>query len=164
MRGHSPLGIVDVSPKALGDSYLEFQIDEETKAVLPMTNVQEVLTVDINTVVPVPSMPSCILGLLSHRSRVYWTVNLPQMLNLQPLQTNTQYILVILQVGQTTLALAVAEVQGIVKLVPKQIQIVATQTSPSGLLTYVRGCVITDDAIAYLLDPTDLAKASVLRT
>ncbi len=67
-------------------------------------------------------MPGCVLGLLSHRSRAFYGLDLGEMLGLERLEsTMAEYPLVILQGENFIVGLAVSKVTGVVRLLPEQI-------------------------------------------
>ncbi|NJR63411.1 MAG: chemotaxis protein CheW [Cyanobacteria bacterium CRU_2_1] len=87
--------------KIAGDAYLCFQIDEQTQALFTMEQVQEVVTIPVQQIAPMPNMPPCVLGLLSRRSRVMWVVDAAHLLMNQPLAPSLlQYEIVVIQVEQ----------------------------------------------------------------
>jgi twitching motility protein PilI len=65
------------------DRYLELQVEPNTTLALSMTHVREVLTVEATSIVPIPNMPACMLGILNRHSRVYWVVDLAELLGWQ---------------------------------------------------------------------------------
>ena len=67
---------------------LKFAIDPQTIGLIESEFIQEVLTIKATQVMPVPNKPSCIVGILSRRRRVYWAVDLAMLLGLQPLDQN----------------------------------------------------------------------------
>ncbi|MUL37056.1 chemotaxis protein CheW [Gloeocapsopsis dulcis] len=105
-------------PKAsLGESYLRFQLNENTPAVLLMKYVQEVLIISTGRITPIPNMPECILGLFNRRNRILWAIDLAFMLTSQPVDAGSQqYHVMIIRVGDTPLSLIVQEIKGTIRL------------------------------------------------
>ncbi|MBR8826637.1 MAG: purine-binding chemotaxis protein CheW [Gomphosphaeria aponina SAG 52.96 = DSM 107014] len=148
----------------LGEPYLRLQLERNTSAALEMKHSQEVITVPVGRIAPMPNMPDFVLGLLNQRSRVFWVVDLPQMLELQPLEVDVQnYNIAIVRVGNMPLALAVREVKGVMRLQAELIQSPLGTVSPS-LTAYVRGCVLEKKEVLLVLEPEAIVNASVLQT
>ncbi|NEO31338.1 MAG: chemotaxis protein CheW [Symploca sp. SIO3C6] len=174
----------DQSQETLGEAYpteayLGFQLDEKTKAVFSMEQVQEVIVVPADHISLMPNMPDCVLGLMTRRNRVMWAVDLAQMLLSQPLPINVrQYKVIIIRVkpapkqqnmllasfqSQALLGLIVQEVTGGIRLAPDLIQ--SPQGSISSYLTpYLRGCLMQGNSMQLVLDAEAIAYSSTLQS
>lgn len=103
--------------------YLRLRLDPRTVAVVEMGYAKEVLTVAAQRIAPMPNLPTCVLGLLNQRSRVYWVVDLPAMVGLKGLDPKAQsYVISILQVDSIPLGFAVQEVMGVLRLSSETLQ------------------------------------------
>jgi positive phototaxis protein PixI len=143
-------------------AYLKLQLDPQTQAALPMDFAQEVLTVSAGRLTFMPNMPSCVLGLLNQRSRVFWMVDLPQLLEFQSLSLDTQqYNVIIVRVGNFALALAVLTVKGVVRFGVEAIQS-PIGTVSAGLTPYLRGWIPQEKEILLVLDPQAILTAPIL--
>ncbi|XGW00233.1 MAG: chemotaxis protein CheW [Leptolyngbya sp. BL-A-14] len=148
-------------PHAVGEAYLKFLLDPQTPIVLPMKQVQEVLVLSANRLTPMPNMPACIIGLMNRRSRVLWVVDLTRMLGTPALDLNTQqHSLVIIRPDNISLGVVVQQVEGMVWMTPDQIQPPPNHV-PSSLLTYLRGCVLKEQELWYVLEAASLLQSSV---
>lgn len=126
----------------LGDIYVRFQVEFQTSAVLSMEYVQEVIIVPVDRITPIPNMPECVIGLLNRRNRVLWVIDLAQLLNLQPVDTNVQqYHIIIIRVGQVPLALIVQEVKGVTRFMPDCIQS-SVALDASNITPYINGYIL----------------------
>jgi twitching motility protein PilI len=102
---------------SVGESYLRFQLDEDTPAILLMKYVQEVLIISTGRITPIPNMPECVLGLFNRRNRIFWAIDLAFMLTSQPVDASSQqYHVMIIRVGETPLSLIVREIKGTIRL------------------------------------------------
>jgi len=147
----------DALPES-GETYLECHIDRFNRAIVPMALVQEVIIVRAKNIVPVPNMPSYMLGLVSSHSRIYWTVDLAQMLGLQPIQVNTHACSVaILRIEPMYLAIAATEIKGVIKLASESIE---SQLEPinSDSMPYLKGFMLNAETKLHLLDVEALLK------
>ncbi len=144
--------------KRANDSYLSFYLNRQTPALLLMEYAQEVIIVPQARLSPMPNMPKCVLGLLNRRSRVFWVVNLAQLLNLpitEPIAQ--QYQLVIIHVGRVKLGLVVQSVKGVTHF-PRQSRQAPTELFTS-LAPYVSGCISQENEILIVLDAEKVANS-----
>jgi positive phototaxis protein PixI len=85
-----------------GDLYLRCQLTPEIPALLPMARVQEALLVPATAISPMPNLPAFTIGIMNARDRVFWVVDLGQLLGLPPLPTNPrEYQVVVMQLAAT---------------------------------------------------------------
>lgn len=138
--------------KNQGDTYLKFQLTQQTPAVLSMTQAQEVIVLAPSRLTPMPNMPAYVMGLLNRRSRVLWVIDLARMLGLPGVETNVQqYNIVIIRNESATLGLIVSAVEGVMRLTSESIQSPLEQVS-SSIVPYLRGCILQEQEILLLLD------------
>lgn len=148
--------------KSNGDPYLRLQLDAKTPAVLPMQLAREVTVVATSRLTAIPNMPQPVLGLLNQRSRIFWVVDLPQLLGMTPLSVNLQqYNLAIVQGRNIPLGLAIPKIEGVIRLEADQIQS-PVGTVPSPLVPYLQGCILQDQDILLLLDPEAIINSPLL--
>lgn len=138
--------------KNQGETYLKFRLNQQTPALLAMSQAQEVIFLPPNRLTSMPNMPPFVLGLMNRRSRVIWVINLAQMLGLnETLNTVQQYNVVIIRHGSVSLGLVVETVEGVIRLTQEQIQSAQGQIS-SALVPYLRGCTWSETEILLVLD------------
>ena len=152
------------SQKMAGEGYLKFYLGyERNPAIFSMQHVQEVFTLPMQKLTPMPNMPPCMLGLMNHRSRILWVVDLALLLQLDRLDTATQqYNLVVIRVGRLSLALAAQQISGMVWFEEDMIQSPLGHTS-IGLLPYLQGCIWQEEEVSLVLDAAAISQASTLR-
>lgn len=147
--------------KAIGDPYLKVKLALQQSAVLPMAQAQEAIAIPASRVTPMPNMPACVLGLLNHKSRVIWVVNLPQMLGLESQNLNVQqYNVAIIRSGKTPLGLIVPEIRGVVRLETDAIVSIEGEVLPEQV-PYLRGCLIQSQEMLWVLDADAIVQASI---
>ena len=150
--------------KNLGDGYLKFDLNRHTSALLSMKHTQEAIIVPFEAVTSMPSMPTCILGLMNWRSRIIWAIDLPRMLNLENLDYRLrQYNVVVIRVESLLLGLVVQDIKGTAKFMPDEISSPMDQIA-SSLVPYLRGCVIQEKEILLVLDAQAIVQSSILRS
>lgn len=152
----------NTNKKNQGDAYLKFQFGQQTSAVLSMSQAQEVFVLPVGRLTAMPNMPPYVMGLLNRRSKVLWVVDLATMLGLPETLTNVQhYNSVIINSGSLSLLLIVQAVEGVVRLTPECIQPPLGQVS-SGLVPYLRGCVLLEKEILLVLDAEAIIRSPLL--
>ncbi len=143
------------------DSYVKFQVEAHTPAILSMELVQEVLIVPVARITPIPNMPECILGLLNRRNRLLWAIDLAQVLSLQPVDANAQqYHMIIIQVAQFPLALVVQEVQGVTRFTADCIQ--SPVVGESNIIPYIDGCILQQRETLWVMNAKAIVNSSIL--
>ena len=146
------------------ETCLKFVIDSQTIGLLESEFTEEVLTLKASHIMPVPNKPSCVLGILSRRRRVYWAIDLAMLLGLHPLDQNIGLYEVILTSAQEiTLALVVPKILGVVHLpsdrFEKNINLV-----PATLKPYLKGYISEKGEYAYLLKAENIMQSTILHS
>ena len=150
--------------QGLDDPYLKLHITPETTALLSMTYTQEAVIVPGSRINPIPNMPSCLLGLLNQRNRIFWVADLARILGMPALDPRSQrYSIVILQVGNVPLAIAVTEIVGVERIAEQQFQSPIGAFPPS-LTPFLRGCLPQGDELLLLLDADAIVHSSQLQS
>ncbi|MBD2691314.1 chemotaxis protein CheW [Anabaena catenula] len=135
-----------------GDSYLKFQLNQQTTAVLSINHTQEAIIIPVESVTAMPNMPACILGLMNWRSRIIWVIDLPKMFNLECLDHRLrQYNIIVIKVESLLLGLVVQEIKGTTKLMSDDIHSPVGQVA-SSLVPYLCGCVEQKEETLLVLD------------
>ncbi|MEE3715684.1 chemotaxis protein CheW [Tumidithrix elongata RA019] len=151
--------------------FIEFQLDSHIFAALETEIVQEVLSIKAQNVVPVPNMPSTVLGLMSRRGRVYWTIDLAMMLGLPHLSAEVkQYEVMILNVENLLLAVAVPKIKGMIKVSVNLVS-TSTQSCPTTLKSYSKGSMtlhqedqMRSPRVIYVLKAEAIARSGILHS
>ncbi|WNZ21467.1 chemotaxis protein CheW [Leptolyngbya sp. NK1-12] len=161
------IALPDRLTKPIGDAYLKFHLNGQTPAVFPMRSVQEAVVLPTRRLSPMPNMPPAMMGLMNRRSRVLWVVDLAQLLGISALDLNAQhYTLILIQIGAVPLALAVQQVDGMIRLANDEIQSPVGQVS-AALVPYLRGCALQQQEqkseILLVLDAEAVVQAPILR-
>ncbi|MEA5549448.1 chemotaxis protein CheW [Anabaena cylindrica UHCC 0172] len=141
---------------SLSDSYLKFQLNQQTTAVLSIDYTQEAIIIPVESVTSMPNMPAFILGLMNWRSRIIWVIDLPKMFNLEgidhPLR---QYNIIVVKVESMLLGLVVQEIKGTAKFKADDIHSPVGQVATS-LVPYLCGCVEQKEEILLVLDAQNI--------
>jgi len=146
------------------DTYLKFAIDPQTIGLLESEFIQEVLTIEATHIRPVPNKPSCILGVLSRRRRVYWAIDLAMLLGLQPLDQNIElYEVILTSVQQLSLALIVPKIFGVVNITSDRLE-QNINLVPSVLRPYFKGYINEKEEFSYLLKAENILRSTILHS
>ncbi len=157
---------------ATGDLFLRLQLkranarsgDRPISAALRLETVQEVLSIPADRITPIPYMPNFVFGLLNQRSRILWTIDLPQMLELKAIDRNCQlYSIAIVKSGNSPLALVVEEIKNVFRFPSELIQS-PVETIEPGLVSYVQGCIPYEEEMLWVLEPSSIINSPLLGT
>ncbi|MEG3437971.1 chemotaxis protein CheW [Pannus brasiliensis CCIBt3594] len=66
------------------EQYLRFYLHPDTTAMLPVARLTEVLTIPVGQIVPIPHLPSWVMGVYNWRGEILWMVDLGELLGLAP--------------------------------------------------------------------------------
>ncbi|WP_369426732.1 chemotaxis protein CheW [Waterburya agarophytonicola] len=70
--------------------FLRFNLYDHTKLMLPIKQITEVLKIQFSQIVPIPQMPSWVMGVYNWRGDILWMVDLGHLIGLNPwYQQNT---------------------------------------------------------------------------
>lgn len=82
------------------EQFLRLHLEPETKIILPIQQLTEVLRISQGAVVPIPQMPSWVIGVYNWRGEILWMVDLGQLIGLHSWQTqqldNSNYTVVVI--------------------------------------------------------------------
>ncbi len=146
-----------------GQPFLRFSVAPQYPTVISMRQVQEVLLLPLQRLTPMPNLPSCLLGLMNRGNRVFWLIDLGQLLGLGRLEENNgQYSVAIIQTEHTLLGLAVHQVHNMLWLEPDRIQSVPSYLTPH-FATYVEGCLFQDKQVTWVLDINKVLASPMLQ-
>lgn len=152
----------NIDTESTAAQYLEFQVDQQIMMLLALTSVQEVLTIDTASVVPVPNLPPCILGMLNRRSHIYWLVDLAKIIGLKPLDISPyQYKVMIVNSANASLAIAVHDIFGVIKGEGDRLQ-PNSDLVPESLLPYVLDSVVLSDRTLHILNAAAVVNSPML--
>ncbi|MDX2097422.1 MAG: chemotaxis protein CheW [Leptolyngbyaceae cyanobacterium bins.59] len=150
-------------PKATGIPFLKLYLPPWTPILIPMEQAQEVLILPIAQLTCMPDMPPCVLGLINRRSRIFWLVDLGNLLGFAPLPpTLPHYRVTTVRVGQTALGLAVQDIRGVVRVSPDQIQPIQGSIGEQ-LTPYLKGMVLQQDDVLLILNPEAIGESPILQ-
>jgi positive phototaxis protein PixI len=108
--------------KKLGAAYLRLQIAPNATAAVAMQAARAALVVNVDRLTPLPNMPNYVIGLLAHRSRVLWTLDLAKILGYSPVDLRRSTVnIVLLEIDRQVVAFAVPEISGVLRFMPEEV-------------------------------------------
>jgi len=147
------------------EQFLRLELSKQTKALLPIYQLSEVLKVPTDRVAPIPSMPAWVMGVYNWRGQILWIVDLANLLGLLPwhqqnTSSATHTVVVFNPLSSRTnnssqqtqmLGLVVSKVTDLESCDPQLIQ-TASSNSSHGLAKFLRGYWMKseDDVLAVL--------------
>lgn len=133
-----------------GLPHLSLQLSPNVKVAVQLKFVRETLVLATDRFTQMPNVHPCLMGLVEHRSNVFWVLDLPQLLGFTPIDsTAIETDIAILQIGGAFIGLGVYRVGRVVRFTepeivsPRQSPNVKT---PTELLPFLRGWVIQSEA------------------
>jgi positive phototaxis protein PixI len=150
------------------EAFIACNLDHQLALLFAKDYVQGVITARSEQIVPIPNMSTCIIGLLQHRDKNYWLVDLSVMLGNSSLSTEKDFHQVILTTHEKQcLGLIVNQVEGIQYLDHEEIYpTILPNTSPL-LKPYLKGYYQNDTnqdnpRVQYVLNPESILSSSIL--
>lgn len=90
-----------LAPNFVGEQFLRLYLDSETGALLPITQLTEVLNVPCSQVMPIPHMHSWMMGVYNWRGEILWLVDLAHLVGITPLYqqalTSSSHTVIVLE-------------------------------------------------------------------
>ncbi|NEP57876.1 MAG: chemotaxis protein CheW [Symploca sp. SIO2G7] len=124
---------------------LRFPLGIEESALLPLEEIAEILRVNTAEILPVPEMPSCVLGICNWRGKMLWLVDLNHLIGGKPLllpeTVVASAVAMVVQVHEKFLGLVVQQVNDIELHELQRLQPAVPGLFPSRLLPFVLGAL-----------------------
>lgn len=160
----APPALPTPEPEAASEKFLRFAIATGQQMLLPLTAIIEVQRLSLVDVLPVPLVPTWVLGLHHSRGEIVWVVDLGHLmgeaLRYQPGQGIRQSQLILLEVNGQQLGLAVAVIYDIEVYSVNQFQMPQPGVLLPSLERLVSGYMCDSDLI--VLDPQRLLQRDIL--
>ncbi|ACB53542.1 putative CheW-like protein [Crocosphaera subtropica ATCC 51142] len=133
------------------EQFLRFRLIPDTTLLLPVSQLTEVITIPVGQIVPIPQMPSWVMGVYNWRGEILWMIDLGELLGLTPWQQQPQvtpiYRTIVLHSGAISqnkahrqhLGAVVSGVDDIEWCNPNDIQSPPGSTMTSNLAPFLRG-------------------------
>ncbi|WP_017318451.1 chemotaxis protein CheW [Mastigocladopsis repens] len=73
-----------LSSAKAAEQFLRFQLVPEIAALLPISQLIEVLTIPVGQITPIPQIPAWVMGAYNWRGEVLWMIDLPHLIGFTP--------------------------------------------------------------------------------
>lgn len=138
---------------ASGQKFLRFALGSHDKGLLPLDAIAEVINVTVADILPVPEMPSCVLGIYNWRGKMLWLVDLNHLVDyrplLQPGTTLESVMAMVIQMNGQSIGLVVQLVKDIELHDATQLQKAPVGLFPPRLLSFVKGYLLNADGLVF---------------
>ena len=64
------------------EQFLRFRLEPDTKVMLPIEQITEVLKITVGNIVPIPEMPAWVMGVYNWRGEILWMLDLGHLIGL----------------------------------------------------------------------------------
>jgi positive phototaxis protein PixI len=109
--------VLNPLPPETRQPMLRFPLGSQDNALIPLEQITEILRVEITEILPVPEMPSCVLGICSWRGEMLWLVDFNDFTGyLSPLQSgqsSTSLLVMVVQVDNHAVGIGVSQVSDV---------------------------------------------------
>ncbi len=151
-----------------GLPYLSLQLERDVTVAILLKNVRETLVLATDRFTQMPNVHPCLMGLVEHRSNVFWVLDLPQLLGFVPLQTNAiETHIAILQIGDAFLGLGIYRTGRVVRFTEIDIRLpqdLPKTKIPVEIMPFLRGWLAQPEGSQpnlYVLDAEAIASADL---
>jgi positive phototaxis protein PixI len=143
------------------EKFLQFCLQGDEMALLPVSGIAEVLKIPMTEVLPVPQMPRYVLGLYNRRGEMLWLMDLAHFVGYPPtFQAGSAFAIgmaIVLDIQGQQLGLVVPRIHDIEWHDPQHLQAPTMQLFSSKLLPFVQGYL--SESGTSVLDPLAIAQA-----
>jgi positive phototaxis protein PixI len=139
-------------------TYLRVQLTPKNLVGFALDQTSEAIMIPSSRLAAMPNLPECVLGLVNHRNRILWTVDLAALLGFAPLDAFCpRYSAVVVRDAHQSLAFVVRELKGIWRT---DAEVLPPPKTFPHLLPVLAGVLYQSPETLLLLDPVALLHAS----
>jgi positive phototaxis protein PixI len=135
--------IFDPLPPESRQQLLRFPLGIQDSVLLPLEQITEILKIDVTEILPVPDMPSCVMGICNWRGEMLWLVDFNNFAGypspFQSEQPSTSIAVIVAQLNPYYIGLGVQQVNDIEVQDLQRLQPPTLGLFPSQLLPLVQG-------------------------
>ncbi|MEC4815675.1 MAG: chemotaxis protein CheW [Scytonema sp. PMC 1069.18] len=136
-----PLGIEPLLPETNLSKLLRFPLGVKDSALLPLEQIAEVIKINVTEILPIPEMPSCVLGICNWRGEMLWLIDIDHLVGYPSLTGTVMPLAIVIQVYERSVGLVVQRVDNIELHDLQQLQQAVTGLFPPKLLPFVLGAL-----------------------
>lgn len=130
-------------PAETRQRFLRFFFEQHDTALIPLEQITEILRLNLAEILPVPEMPSCILGIYNWRGEILWLIDLNHLVGYSHLAStySTSLVAMVVQIDDQCLGLVVNQVYDIELHDLQQLQPVSSGLFAPNLMPFVLGAL-----------------------
>jgi positive phototaxis protein PixI len=149
---------LETLPPETRQRLLRFPFEGQETGLLPLEQISEILRFHLTEILPVPAMPSCILGVCNWRGETLWLIDLNHLVGDAPLApaASGSVVAIVVQVNDQSVGLVVNQVYDIELHDLQQLQPTAPGLFAPKLMPFVLGALPGDQGT--VLDISAIAK------
>jgi chemotaxis signal transduction protein len=143
---------LDPLPLETRQRLLRFSLSEQDDALLPLEQMAEIFNINPAYILPVPEMPSCVLGICNWRGEMLWLIDLNDLVGYPSCfqqQLPASVTVMVVRANHHCVGIAVQQIKDIELHNLQQLQPTVSRLFPQGLLPLVLGA-LPDCCIAVL--------------
>lgn len=140
------------------DDYFFVQLRQSIKVVLPLTSVQEVISLSYSEVCPIPGVASALLGVVNQRGKLLWVLDLGDLLKIPPSvenirsQANLTLLVLKNRTNERQVGCVVAALKGVVAIDSTELQALDAQIITTTLKSFSSAIAIVEQEAVAALD------------
>lgn len=151
-----------------GLPYLSLRLNPNVTVAVQLKFVRETLILTADRFSQMPNVHPCLIGLVEHRSNVFWVMDLPQLLGFVGLDSNAiETHIAVLQIGSAFLGLGIYRIGRVIRFA--ETEIISPQDSPQTkipveIVPFLRGWLAQDEGSnqnLYVLDAEAIASTDL---
>lgn len=141
-------------------TFLSLAVDPFIQVGIDLTAIQEVFTLSVDDLTLMPNMAGSVLGVIHHRNRLLWAVDLGDFLGLLPRRSSiTEYAVAIVFAQETPIAFGVQAIGSLLRLTPEEIRsLPGVETTAEKVVACAQGYLSTESMSTFLLNAEMLVK------
>jgi len=152
-------------PLEVKEQFLAFALDDQTRGILAIAQVVEVLSVPSFEIISLPHMSECIVGVYNWRGEILWMVDLGEFLGYSPTATARQKTAIVVHVEGLHMGWIVSQVEDTVWHRRDAIQPVPPMAFAPEIEPYLRGYLLQADGnTSLILDAVTILRAPLWQT
>ncbi|MBE9127887.1 MULTISPECIES: chemotaxis protein CheW [unclassified Coleofasciculus] len=135
----------DPLPPDTRQRMLRFPLGIEDSALLPLEQIAEIIRIEVGDILPVPEMPTCVLGICNWRGEMLWLIELNHLMGYPALLQNGHIYgsvaVMVVQVDDQFVGLMVSQVNDIELHDLQHLQPATSGLFPPKLLPFILGAL-----------------------
>lgn len=142
--------------------FLEFQIGEDSVALLPAEIVMEIVSLNSKQILPVPQVPACVTGVYQWRGETLWVLDIGVLCGFPSLSWGKNNLLLVLQIGDQSVGLAVPQVRDIESYDLSTLKEPSNDLFNKELRPFLQGFfILPEEKLAMLFDASAIVSKSL---